>query len=69
MLLRLRWPEFAYGDVGQPPQIPGNSFLVYDLTLTKIEDPRYVVQSRFNLVGARRSTIFPKSARSQIRVE
>ena len=30
-------PSKGYGDVGSPPEIPGNCFLVYDLTLEKVQ--------------------------------
>ena len=32
-------PGLAYGEVGQPPKIPGNSVLLFDLELVGIEEP------------------------------
>jgi len=32
-------PGLAYGEVGQPPKIPGNSVLLFDLDLVAIEEP------------------------------
>ena len=32
-------PGLAYGEVGQPPKIPGNSVLLFDLELVGIGDP------------------------------
>jgi len=32
-------PQWAYGDNGFPPVIPGGSMLVFDIEIIKIEDP------------------------------
>lgn len=53
-------PDMAYGEVGLPPDIPGNSFLVYDLTLQNIKRGVSGGTPGFSSAGAEKSHIMKR---------
>lgn len=57
-------PEKAYGDVGMPPQIPGNAYLVYDLSLEHIDRGGAGGAGGIN-AGAQRGNVMNRAASSR----